>query len=452
MKTKTNLRIWVAGLVMITLPVAAQGPSLSLEGYLMSDQRFRIEKNAPWSWSENRISLKLEKSFQEKAKFKSEFWVRSFGFPFLTKSEQLFNKDMTSPYNFDIREAYIDLFGFLTKNMDIRLGRQVIPWGRGDKLNPTRNLNPLDLEDIWDFGRYQGIEAVKIDYYLGKFSLEGVYVPFFRPATLPVGDYASMFDEGFNLPSGLSMASFTDTLVMPKLTIGQSASTGLKLNGMLFGFDFSLSYVYGRDGLPMVYHNSLTPAGMMGQVDVKSALQFPRSHIFGADLAGSLGSIGVWGEMAVFLPEKEWVMTTDLSALGLPEVETVALKKSPYTKILVGMDYTFKDGSYLNAQFLHGFFHERGAGNLNDYLVMAYDRKMMNDKLKVTPVAGAIMTGNWKDPSANYALIYTPSLSYLPNDNTELTIGVRLIAGKGTSAFARIADRDECFFKLSYHF
>jgi TPR repeat protein len=37
-------------------------------------------------------------------------------------------------------------------------------------------------------------------------------------------------------------------------------------------------------------------------------------------------------------------------------------------------DYTFRSGTYLNAQFMHGFFHERGKGNLNDYLIIAAER------------------------------------------------------------------------------
>jgi len=42
----------------------------------------------------------------------------------------------------------------LTSTLDIRIGRQRIAWGTADKLNPTDNLNPDDLEDIFDFGKH----------------------------------------------------------------------------------------------------------------------------------------------------------------------------------------------------------------------------------------------------------------------------------------------------------
>ena len=455
MKTiRARLSSWAVAVFLVTTFMAEAGWAQPLEvtGTLLSDQRFRTGNGYPWSWSENRISLSMNKSFQEKARFNSEIWVRSFGFPFITKTEQLFNTDQTSPYDLNIRQAYIDLYGFIFKNMDVRLGRQVIPWGRGDKLNPTRNLNPLDLEDIWDFGRYDGVEALKVTYYLGTFNIEGVYVPFYRPATLPKGDFSDMFTGGMSLPAGLSLASLSDTVIMPELKIGESASTGIRLNGFAGGFDFSLSYVYGRESLPIPYYNTITPADMNGNVKVKTELAFPRSHIIGADLAGAVGSVGIWSEMALFIPKEEIVMTTDLSAMGWPLIDSVVLEKKPYIKYLVGTDYTFRNGLYINFQFLHGFFHERGSGNLNDYLVMNLEKKFLHDKLKVTPLAGAFIIGSWKDLKNDHALIYTPMVTYMPNENTELTAGIRVLAGKGDSPFASIRKRDECFLKLVYSF
>lgn len=178
-------------------PAGAQETDPVISGEWLTDQRLLLHDSYPWSWSENRLDLGLKKSFHDKVSFSANVWFRSFGFPFLTGTSQLFNKDETSPYQIDFREAWLDLYGFIFPDLDVRIGRQVITWGRGDRLNPTRNLNPLDLEDIWDFGRSHGVEAVKLDYYLNDFFfLEGVYVPFsVRPPFL-----AAIWPAYFPLP------------------------------------------------------------------------------------------------------------------------------------------------------------------------------------------------------------------------------------------------------------
>ena len=159
----------------------------------------------------------------------------------------------------------------------------------------------------------------------------------------------------------------------------------------------------------------------------------------------------------MFLPENEVVMSNDLSLLypqsPVPVIQdTVILEKKPYVKFLVGTDYTFGDGSYFNFQYLHGFIHERGAKNLNDYFMMGYEKMFFNDKLKLSPLVGGFIVGNWNNIKENYALIYAPEISYYPIDNTEISIGVRLLDGKGDNTFAKVKDNDEFFFKVIYDF
>ncbi|MCK7509029.1 MAG: hypothetical protein MZV70_36675 [Desulfobacterales bacterium] len=80
----------------------------------------------------------------------------------------MYNKGIVDPYNLEIRELYIQLYGFLFDNLDVTSGRQRIVWGTADKLNPTDNLNPLDLEDILDFGRRRGSDAINLNYYFNS--------------------------------------------------------------------------------------------------------------------------------------------------------------------------------------------------------------------------------------------------------------------------------------------
>lgn len=138
----------------------AQGSSdLRIGGELLTDQRFFLKDGNDWAWNETRLDLRLDKR-TDKVKFYGNVWLRNLGGPTTTDIPGLFSKDKINPWNLDIREAYAEVFGFLSDNLDLKIGRQRIAWGTGDQFNPTDNLNPYDVEDILDFGRHQGSEAI----------------------------------------------------------------------------------------------------------------------------------------------------------------------------------------------------------------------------------------------------------------------------------------------------
>jgi len=424
---------------------------LNLNGYLQTNNRVRLKGDNDFSWHEYRLDLKAELKPSEKAHFYSDIWLRSWGVPDVQNSLDLGNKDKVSPWNLDMREAYVDLYGFLLDDLDIRIGRQRIAWGTGDKLNPTDNLNPDDLEDIWDFGRHLGSDGLKAAYYFGDYTFTGVFIPTFTPAVLPRGDWASALSPPMDLPSGLTLRNLTDTIVMPENSPGESSIIGIKVSSSLFDYDYSLSYVHGRDDLPLARKVTFNPAGASGEVDIASELIYPDMHIAGIDMAGAIADVGIWAEAAIFIPGKI-KMTTDLSALGMGIQESTALDDESYVKYVMGIDYTFNYGIYFNGQYLHGFIHERGKDNLEDYFMCGLEWKSSDEKLKITPVGLGAEVKNFKNIKNNYALIYSPEIAYYPVDNAEIIVGARYLEGKSSTAFGRVRDNDEVYLKMKYSF
>jgi hypothetical protein len=447
-------------LLILTLGIAnaQEENSLKLSGELLTDQRFLLKSPNDWAWNENRLTLNLEKS-TDNAKFYSEVWLRNIGLPDINSSSDLYNKGIIDPYNLEIREAYVQLYGFLTKNLDVTIGRQRIVWGTADKLNPTDNLNPLDLEDILDFGRRRGSDAINLNYYINNdFSMQGVFIPFFQPANMPVGIFANILNPTMEMPDGMVLKSVSDTLMMPKYNIGESSSAGLKFKGFAKGVNFSLSYVWGYDGLPFATKNSLIPVDTLGGININSQLSYARTHIIGADLVTSIAGFGVWVEAAAFIPGKDVIMTNDLSAFypmsPVPvTMDSLALDKSkPYIKFVIGGDYFFSDGSYLNVQYLHGFIHERARENLNDYFFLRYEKTFLNNKLKITPIGGGFIVTDWENIQDNYALAYMPEIAYNPTVNSEITVSTTIFDGKGDNLFAQLKDYNMFMLKLKYSF
>ena len=460
MMKRIDILITIGLILLISNGIQAQEneDKLIFSGALLTDQRFLLKAPNDWAWNENRLSLKLNKKITDNSKFYGEVWLRNIGLPNIASSADLYNKGIIDPYNLEVREAYVQLFGFLTKNLDVKIGRQRIAWGTADKLNPTDNLNPYDLEDILDFGRHRGSDAVSLNYYFNSdFSLQTVYIPVFQPANLPIGIFADALTPAMKLPPPFVLKGFTDEVVMPPFTLGESATVAAKFKGFAGGVDFSVSYVWGRDGFPIGKYNTIMPADSMGGLNVNMQTSFFRQHIFGADLATSIGGVGVWAEAAAFLPEKNEVMTTDLSAL-FPESpvpvtqDSVVLKKEMFVKFVVGADYNFANGMYLNLQYLHGFINERGRDALNDYFFFHYRVKFFEDKLKFTPIGGGFIVSDWSAVKNNYAVVYTPEISYVATDNVEISLLTAIFDGKGDNIFANFKHYNMMMFKLKYSF
>ena len=445
-------------LISTNITKAQEDNNLKISGGLLTDQRFLLQDQNDWAWNENRLTLNFDKKITDYSKFYGEIWLRNIGLPNISSSADLYNKNIVDPYNLEVREAYVQLFGFLTKNLDVKIGRQRITWGTADKLNPTDNLNPYDLEDILDFGRHRGSDAVSFDYYFNsEFSLQGAYIPFFQPVNMPVGIFANALTPAMELPQGMTLISFNDQIEMPKYNLSESSTAGLKFKGFAAGFDFSLSYVWGRDGMPISTYNTFTPVDASGGISINSDLSFYRTHIFGADLAGGIGGVGVWAEAAAFLPESEVVMTNDLSAMyalpsGSVTQDSIMLEKEVYLKFVLGADYNFANGTYLNVQYLHGFINERGTDNLNDYFFVQLERKFFDDKLKLAPLAGGFIVSDWSDVGNNYALVYVPEVSYMATDNAEIIVSAAIFDGKGDNIFSSLKDYNMMIFKLKYSF
>lgn len=429
---------------------------VNINGYIQTDNRIQTKSNK-FTWNENRLNLRLEGTPSDKYHYFSEIRLRGFGFPAISRflDLQMQEKNKVYPWGLEFREAYVDLYGFGLKDLDVRIGRQVIAWGTADALNPTSNISPDDLEDIFNFGEKLGTNAVNASYYIGdNLTINGVYVPVFTPATLPFGDFADAFSAPMDLPLGMTVRTLSDTVILPERKASESSQIGLKASTNLFGYDLSLSYFKGRDDLPILSKATITPVDMIGTVDIATELVYPEIQVIGADFAGSIGSVGIWGEGAVYMPEElEMATLAPSPTTGQMETtQTIVLDDKPYFKFVLGGDYTFKNGLYFNGQYLHGFLHERGKNELNDYFTFRLEKTFLNDKFKLVPIGGAVAINDWDDMKNNYGLVYAPELSYYPSDNVELSIVPFIIDGKGANMFGSIKDLDEILFRLKVSF
>ena len=431
---------------------SASNAGVRIGGAVSTDDRVSTDSNPQMTFQEYRLELQADAKPTDSARFHAEAWIRSSGLSTsVTSATDLFSVSSVAPVTVDLREAYFELSGFIFDNVDLKVGRQRITWGTADKLNPTDNVNPLDLSDPWDFGRHLGSDGAQLTVYAGGLQITGLAVALFTPSVLPLGQWASaLMPSAVQAPSGMTLGTITTTVSLPGATLADSITAGLRVKGNLLGYDLSLSYLYGRQSLPIIDRFTVTsPSPPVANVTAE--LVYPREHIFGADMAGSIFGVGVWAEGAVFLPEKV-TLTTDMSALGGGVLQSTALDGTPYLKYVVGADYAFPGNVYLNGQFLHGLFYEAGAANLEDYLSLSLEWRLFDDKLKLTPLSLLLEVKNWSDVANNYAILAAPSLTIHPMDNAEVVIGFHWIQASSSTAFGGLSGKNEVFAHARYSF
>lgn len=150
--------------------ILPQNEGQNWKGYVQPDYRLNMH-NGAWLWNENRLSLGWSKSFEDKARLTTDIWFRTMGNP----------SDPNWIKLPEVREAKIEVYDFLIPKLDVSFGRQRIKWGTADKVNPIDNLNPHDLEDIWDFGRHKPSDALVLKYFPDdKTKIEACICHFFK--------------------------------------------------------------------------------------------------------------------------------------------------------------------------------------------------------------------------------------------------------------------------------
>lgn len=159
--------------------------------------------------------------------------------------------------------------------VDLRIGRQVVAWGRADGINPTDNLTPRDYSVLLPFDEDQrfGATAAKLEIYLSRqLTLTAFSTPFFTPSVFPLPANGTVVEK------------------RPPRT-PSDGSGALKLSSSGDQLDWSISYYHGRNLLPTV----LPTASQF-------ELRYDHSNILGADAAHNFGRFGFRTEVAYSQP------------------------------------------------------------------------------------------------------------------------------------------------------
>ncbi|HEX3904605.1 MAG TPA: DUF1302 family protein [Polyangia bacterium] len=231
--------------------------------------------------------------------------------------------DQTQGTVVELREAYVNAY---LGPFDLRLGQQIIVWGRADALNPTNNLTPVDfrirspLEDDIRLGN----AGARAFLRFAPFRLEGVWMPIYLPTELPA----------VALPQYVSYGAPAFP-VLPPANL-KNGTEGARLHLELPAFDMSISYVHGLALLP-----GLTMTGLSLTADVNGnpnptappSILISRTayeqQVLGVDFSTTLGEFGTLRGEAAYRRPYDWAGPVD-HHIAYPDLQYV-----------LGADHTF---------------------------------------------------------------------------------------------------------------
>jgi hypothetical protein len=235
----------------------------------------------------------------------------------------------------DLREAYVNTY---LGPLDLRIGQQIIVWGRADALNPTNNLTPLDFRihsPIEDDIRI-GNAGVRAFLRLAPLRLEGVWMPLYLPTELPLVQlpqyvsYGAPLFPSFNLKDGTEAVRLH--LELPAIEMSVSYLHGFAPLPGLSPTPMGITLTANPDGTPSTAIPPVSPSILVSRTAYEQ-------QVLGFDFSTSLGEVATLRGEAAYRRPYNWSVPTD-HHIAYPDVQ--------YT---VGADHTFGSLSII-AQYM----------------------------------------------------------------------------------------------------
>lgn len=324
-----------------------------------------------------------------------------------------------------LQEGYLQ---FSAGKVDYRIGKQIIVWGRADRLNPTDNLTPRNFTLLTpeDDDQRMGSLAAKITYHSHENSLTGIWLPDMDPNVIPVAATPGTF--------------FTEQ-------IPHANQFALKFDRSGGDVDWSTSYFSGLDLNPDIAIGATTPSG------TNLIFEHNRIHILGMDAATVIGRYGLRAEAAY-----TWTANAGVNDF---------LVKKPFVYMVIGGDRTFFDYLNVNVQY-----YLRQVSNYSDPLAIA------DPLLRSVAIQGAVLSNQidrsqqgvsirvsnkWFNETlegeiaciaslgrSNYFI--RPRLVYAFSDNIKGSLGLDIYRGESNTFFGQLRNSSLLFAEMKYDF
>lgn len=322
-----------------------------------------------------------------------------------------------------IREAYWQYyFGEHT----LKVGKQIIVWGRADGVNPTDNLSPRNFRVLTpeDGEQRYGNTAVNLSTDTDSGTLSAIWFPEAAVNTIPLQPISGV-------------AYHTET--------PRSSQWAIKWDRVFDNFDGSLSYFEGVDPMPVLVPGSLSATGAIVEVQAQS------SRILGADFSVVQGST-IWRAEAAY---------TDTQSEGSRDF----LHKKPQFRFVGGGEWQVASTATLGLQLT--YTHVFDYANPED-LPLGFDRAVAIRQVATSAQTGPEQYGytlrladRWINDllSVEFSAVANQSegsgiarlkTSYAVTDRLSLKSGYDYYYGASDTFFGQLLDNKLLYAQIEY--
>ncbi len=483
MRTKTFFLINIVCIFLFWVQAAAwEGPDIS--GYVSQYTVYRV---ADADNSEYKSLMKIEEKLRvdlEHSVSIANLFVSGEAIYDPKAHNDWVDDDFSERYHrtfFRLKEAYVDL-GF--ENFDLRLGNQVVVWGKSDGMPITDVITPIDLSEyvIPDFEDQRlGVPAAKLSYYVGDFTFEGVVLPWFYESNLPHDGHWKIkpdfdeFERDTNIPN-IGLGGIRITEDEP-----DGGEFGFRVSGLLANTDIAVMYFHGHEDTPSVSGQSeYIIVNAPSTPLVKSPIGYARMNMFGLNFSRPWSKFVLRGEAAYFRNKRFYSQKTEFD----PSPNAREFFKKDMLQYMVGADFSGITNITLSLQFeekyILDFDSEEGlirsvavaktsaelnSENALESLAKITDIQKSDEGKLIEAEDSITFSANGRfmqetvqtDLLLMYNLDYDDyylklSLGYNISDATWAHVGYVRLGGDNTTTYGMFDHNDSVFFKLKYSF
>ena len=257
-----------------------------------------------------------------------------------------------------LREAYIDWKGEM---LALRIGRQVVSWGKADDIQITDVLNPRDETNVVaaDYSESKlGVDAVRLSLLTDKTQVDAYWIPFFTPSILPLAKgnplHSRIFPEEVD-GIGINYPEKYDDFELPEKRLSKS-ELALRASSYTSVADLSLYGFYGWDDLPLIRYNPNIVFGDGEDMPATSYTidvtgEYKRMYMIGADAAIPAGDF-VFRLEGAYFPKRHFQTDVNSQLFKYSEDSRPASKRKNQVLGLAGLDWTPSGGWTITAQYV----------------------------------------------------------------------------------------------------
>jgi hypothetical protein len=393
--------------------VFAQDP-LYVGGYLRQETSVLLD-GGEYALIRNTVDLNVEHSM-------SDFALRIDPYAY-----QLSGADL----ELGLRQAYLD---FYWSNVDLRIGRQQIVWGKADGMFITDIVSPKDLGQflLADFEEIRsGVDAVKLNYYRGNSTLEFVWLPTFTPTRMPEAGSLWELKPQF--------------AIQPTFDMSSSEVEGSLENSELFGkvsllsslADLELMAGYAWDDDPALHTKAIVDPETMELASLTITPKHHRLTLAGGSFSTEVSGFVLRGEGAYYWNK---VFSTENPALGDGTLE------QDYVHYLLGLD--------------RPLFGLNTSVQISQEVILEYDESLTRDSTR--EVMTLLLSDDFLGETLHLEFfsylglsdgdaLLRPKISYDLSDGLEVTLGSDIFLGE-EGMFGGFDSRDLVYAEVKYSF